>query len=112
QGWMWQTVWREGGKIHMGFGLAGALREAGLVVERVRAEAVVQTPEAHFPIEPIVRAMLSRIVAHGVATEEEIDIDTLEQRLSDEFESANATYIGDMVFGAWARKPLDAPAHA
>lgn len=47
----------------------------------------------------------ARIVERGVATEEEIDVDTLDQRLADELRSANATYVGDVVFGAWARKP-------
>lgn len=43
--WMWQTVEREGGNIHMGFELAHALEQAGLVVEQLRAEAIVQTPK-------------------------------------------------------------------
>jgi ubiquinone/menaquinone biosynthesis C-methylase UbiE len=103
--WMWRTVEREGGNIHMGFDLASVLEQAGLVVERVRAEAIVQTPNVHHAIGPIIRAMLPRIVQHGVASEEEIDVDTLDQRLVEERRKANATYIGDMIFGAWARKP-------
>lgn len=104
-GWMWQTVEREGANIHMGFDLASVLEQAGLVVEHVRAEAIVQTPKTDYSMETIVRAMLPRIVQHGVASEEEIDVDTLDQRLIEERRSANATYIGDMAFGAWARKP-------
>lgn len=104
-GWMWRTVEREGANLHMGFDLASVLEQAGLVVERVRAEAIVQTPHEHYPIGPILRAMLPRILQHGVASEEEIDADTIDQRLIEERRSARATYIGDMVFGAWARKP-------
>lgn len=103
--WMWQTVEREGANIHMGFELPSALRRAGLEVEGVRAEAVVQTPKVLHGGARIIRAMLPRIVRHGVATEEEIDVDTLDQRLLEERAQADATYIGDMVFGAWARKP-------
>jgi ubiquinone/menaquinone biosynthesis C-methylase UbiE len=104
--WVWQTVEREGGNLNMGFDLAPALEQAGLLVEHVRAEAIVQTPRSRHPVGMIIRAMLPRIVAHGVATEEEIDVDTLDQRLADECATSNATYVGDMAFGAWARVPV------
>ena len=104
--WVWRTVEREGADIHMGFHLPSVLAQAGLAVEQVRAEAVVQTPGTHYPAGAIVRAMLPRIVQHGVATEEEVDVDTLDQRLIEEREKANAAYVGDMVFSAWARKPV------
>lgn len=48
--------------------------------------------------------MLPRIIQQGIANEEEIDIETLDQRLNDERLSTNSTYVSDMVFGAWARK--------
>jgi ubiquinone/menaquinone biosynthesis C-methylase UbiE len=104
-GWIWRTVEREGANVHMGFDLASVLEQAGLTVEQVRAEAIVQTPKAHHATGTIVRAMLPRIVQQGVASEEEINVDTLDQRLVEERQRANATYVGDMVFGAWARKP-------
>lgn len=105
-GWIWRTVEREGANIHMGFDLPFVLARVGLAVEHVRAEAIVQTPEMRYPVVAIVRAMLPRIVQQSVATEEEVDIDTLDRRLAEELEKANATYISDMVFGAWARKPV------
>ena len=107
--WMWQTVEREGGNLHMGFDLAPVLEKAGLAVEHVRAEAIVQTPTSRHPAGMIMRAMMPRILAHGVATEAEIDVDTLDQRLAEECAKAHATYVGDMAFGAWARVPRAAP---
>ena len=104
-GWMWRTVQREGANIHMGFDLASVLARSGLVVEQVRAEAIVQTPTASHRTGAIVRAMLPRIVRHGVATAEEIEVDTLDVRLAEERRAADATYVGELVFGAWARKP-------
>jgi SAM-dependent methyltransferase len=103
--WMWQTLEREGACLSMGFELPAVLAQAGLVVEGVRAEAAVQTPGIHHGGARIVRAMLPRIVRHGVATEAEIDVDTLDARLIEERRLANATYVGDMAFGVWARKP-------
>ncbi|MFI4974899.1 MAG: methyltransferase domain-containing protein [Caulobacterales bacterium] len=105
QGWIRQTIEREGADLHMGFGLYAALTGAGLAVERVRAEAIVQTPNAPHAVATIIRAMLPRIVSHGVATENEIDIDTLDRRLGEERTGTDAIYVGDVMFGAWARKP-------
>ena len=93
----------------MGFELASVLEEAGLVVEEVRAEAVIHTARAHakghHSIGTIVRFMVPRIVAQGVATEAELDVATLDERLLEERTRANAVFISDMMFGAWARKP-------
>ncbi|RKI20562.1 class I SAM-dependent methyltransferase [Corallococcus sp. AB030] len=103
--WIWRTVEREGANVHMGFDLASVFTQAGLTVEQVRAVAVVQTPTQAHPTGAIVRAMIPRIVKHGVATEAELDVDTLEQRLTEERVKAGATYIGELAFGAWARVP-------
>jgi ubiquinone/menaquinone biosynthesis C-methylase UbiE len=104
-GWMWRTVEREGGNTHMGFDLASVLERAGLSLVQVRAEAIVQTPTMPPTAGTIIRAIMHRIVQQGVATEAEIDVDTLDERLAAERKAANATYVGDMVFGAWARAP-------
>lgn len=104
-GWMWKTVEREGANIHMGFDLPFVLEQAGLVVEHVRAEAIIQGQDTHYPLAHIIRAMLPRITKHGVASEGEIDVETLERRLSAERSAARSVYVSDMAFGAWARKP-------
>ncbi|WP_375759199.1 class I SAM-dependent methyltransferase [Corallococcus exercitus] len=104
--WMWHTVEREGADLHMGFHLAPAMEQAGLSVEHVRAEATLQTPKVHHAVGPILRAMLPRIVRHGIATEEEMGIDTIDARLLEERTKANTTYMGEMVFGAWARRTV------
>lgn len=105
QEWIKRTIEREGADLHMGFNLHGLLTRAGLPVEQVRAEAVVQTPGTPHAVGAIVRAILPRIVERGVATESEIGIDTLQRRLDEERVDTDATYIGDMMFGAWARRP-------
>ena len=102
--WIWDTVEREGGNIHIGFDLWGLLTQKGLIIEKLRAEAVVQTPDKPLPRAMIVKLMLPRIIKTGVATENEIDINTLENRLTEERENTNAIYIGEIVFLACARK--------
>lgn len=105
QGWLKHMLEYEGADIHMGFNLYDVLTRAGLAVEAVRAEAIVQTPASPYALGQIVRAVWPRIVAAGVVTEEEIGVETLDRRLDDERLRSNATYVGDMMFGAWARKP-------
>jgi ubiquinone/menaquinone biosynthesis C-methylase UbiE len=102
-GWVWQMVAREGGTLTMGLQLTGAMERAGVTVADVRAEAVVQTAARRLPTAAMVRAVLPRIVERGVATPEEVDVDTLDQRLEDELRVAAAAYVGDMVFSAWGR---------
>ncbi|MES2627130.1 MAG: methyltransferase domain-containing protein [Pseudomonadota bacterium] len=102
--WMWQTVEREGADIHVGFHLPELLRSAGVIVDHVRAEPVIQGHSTHHPLHFIVRAMLPRIIRHGVATEKEIEIETLEQRLVAELPT-DAVYISDFAFGVWGHKP-------
>lgn len=102
--WIWDTVEHEGGNIHLGFDLWSLLTQKGLTVEKLRAEAVVQTPDKPLPRALIVKLMLPRIIKTGVATEDEIDISTLENRLTEERENSKATYISEIIFCAWARK--------
>jgi len=103
-GWIRKTIEREGADIHIGFNLPHIFEQAGLTVEHIRAEAIIQTPKTQYPTVAIIRAMLPRIIQKGVATEEEIDLATLEQRLFDERTKANSIYVSDMVFTVWARK--------
>jgi ubiquinone/menaquinone biosynthesis C-methylase UbiE len=102
--WIWNTVVREGADIRIGFRLAALLEQAGLVVEHVRAEAIVQRSTARSDLAEVIRNILPRIVRQQVATAQEIDVDTLDARLAAELASTNATFVGDMVFGAWARR--------
>lgn len=106
QSWIQQMIALEGADLHIGFNLHSILTNAGLNVESVRAECLVQTPDAPYNLGYIVKACLSRIIALGVATPEEIDIETLHQRLDDERNASKSIYIGDVIFGAWARKPV------
>lgn len=102
--WMWKTVEQEGADIHMGFNLPSLFNKVGISTSHIRTEPVIQGQGTHYSLEFIMRAMLPRITKHNVATEVEIDIDTLEQRLSEE-RSDDTVYISDMAFGIWGYKP-------
>lgn|GEM_PF-5473331 len=53
----------------------------------------------------IIRAVPPRLLEHGILTEKEADVETLDDRLLAERIKANAICIWEMVFWAWARKP-------
>ena len=62
------------------------------------------TPTAGYPVAAIVRAVLPRLLRHGIATEADVDVETLDDRLAAERREAAATCLWEMVFCAWARK--------
>jgi len=101
----WETVEREGATTAMGLELSGALESAGLELTGIRAEAIVHTATRRHTTASIVRAMLPRMVAQGVASEASVDIDTLDARLAEELRRTHSAHVSDLVFSAWARKP-------
>ena len=102
--WLREMLRCEGANLYMGFELHAALSAAGLAVERVRAEANVLTPTAGYPVAAIIRSVLPRLLRHGIATETEIDVETLDDRLAAERRETAATCLWEMVFCGWARK--------
>ncbi len=65
-------------------------------------------PDGGALIVGIVRTLLPLMERTGVATADEIDLATLQERLSDEMTSARAIFAHPMLFSAWAR--VDGPA--
>jgi SAM-dependent methyltransferase len=105
-GWMVETFVRSGIETHMGLKLEAAFREAGLGAPSMHLEAVVGGTAggldwAHQMVELLV-TMLPEAVARGVTNAEEIDIETLEQRIEREIE-AGSVIVGRSEVGVWAR---------
>ncbi|MEM1164015.1 MAG: methyltransferase domain-containing protein [Pseudomonadota bacterium] len=107
-GWVRAMIDHEGADPAMGLRLYGLLSGAGFDVADVRAEAVLQTPTRGYPLAGLVQAVLPRILASGAVTEAEIGLETLAARLADERRQSNATYVADMMFGAWGHKAREA----
>jgi hypothetical protein len=53
----------------------------------------------------LVRSMLPVIVEHGIATADEVDIDTLTDRLIAAAGDEELIYVVPRAIAAWARKP-------
>lgn len=101
--WIWETIRKEGANLNVGFSLPVLLAELGVSISSIKAEANIQGQTSHSSMSDIIRAMKHRIVEHGVATEGEIDIETLEDRLKQEL-SDGSIFIGDMSFSIIGRK--------
>lgn len=100
QSWLTRMVEHEGADLQMGMHLYQTFADAGLKSIRINAETVVQTPDQPSELATIVRAVLPRILESNAATEAEVHIDTLEDRLSKERSNTGETFISDMKFGA------------
>ena len=61
--------------------------------------------EASAYVVGVLRAMKDAVVASGGATEEEMDLDTLDERLADAIQAANAVFTVPTVVGGWGRRP-------
>jgi SAM-dependent methyltransferase len=105
--------------VHDAFRAAGAwprigarlgliLEDAGL--ERVatfgvQSYASYRQPQGAALLAGVVRSMAPAMVAHGIATTESLQLDTLEQRLVDGLQQAAAVLTLPAVVGAWGSAP-------
>jgi SAM-dependent methyltransferase len=94
----------------MGMRLFGLMRAAGLdpSVDVDMLVPIQQGPEGPLfsILASVVRSQIPAILASGVATEAEIDIETLEQRLiADAPASGVVGYFNSGHVGVWAKKP-------
>jgi len=94
----------------MGMRLFGLMRKAGLIpsTEIHMLVPIQEGPDGALfsTLTSVVRSQIPAIVASGVATEAEIDIDTLEQRMvADAPADGVVGYFNLGHVGVWARKP-------
>jgi SAM-dependent methyltransferase len=61
-------------------------------------------PSAPSLATDVVRALAPAIVASGIATEEELGLDTLEQRVREAINAAGAVWTSPTVVGCWGRR--------
>jgi hypothetical protein len=60
-------------------------------------------PTAAHLLGGVVRSLAAAIVGHGIATEEQLGLETLESRLGEAFARADAVLLPPTVVGAWGR---------
>jgi SAM-dependent methyltransferase len=107
--WIIETLTRIGTDPSVGRRLPAIFQEAGLPVPQaiVHARAESGPDAAIYPyVEQFIRALLPLMERTGVATAEEVSLETLANRLRAEAAALNATLMSPSLIGAWARKPL------
>ena len=106
--WFYETFQRAGLPADIGGRLFGLMRQAGLEHPQCRVEAAVDGGPDTIVYEWIaesLRSVVEKVVALGVASAEEVDIDTLESRLRDECVAAGGGVAHPLMYSAFARKP-------
>lgn len=80
---------------------AGITDVDGLVVSQYVAN---DDPVGPAMLSGVVRSLAPVIVAHGLATESELDLDTLAPRIAQALQSAGAVLVPPALAGAWGRR--------
>jgi SAM-dependent methyltransferase len=108
QSWRWSTLAfsQAGGNLHAGMQLPSMFRAAGLPTPHMSYEASIGADPDWPGFEmraADVRTFLPLILEFGLATEEEIGIDTLAERLREETVSQSGAARLPILVSAWAR---------
>jgi SAM-dependent methyltransferase len=102
-----EALLRAGAQPRMGLRLPQTFLQANLPLPRMIAHARIGTAADTAIVQQftgITRTLLPAMEKHGIATAAEIDIDTLAERLQGAVKVADATVVGPLFVGAWARK--------
>jgi len=109
---MWALVTeasRRGGVwVDLGLHLTRLFLEAGLPWPAIKAEVPVGGEPGSFIyrwVTELLRSLLPRIEEFGLASAEELDLDTLVTRMETEAVNLKAQLVGPLQFGAWTRIP-------
>ncbi len=104
RGWLDEAFARAKIDLYMGMRLPGIYLAAGLPFPQLlgmsRVEGGVASPAYEY-VAHTVRSLLPLIEKTGVATREEVDIDTLAQRLREQVVSSNAVIHAPELIAAW-----------
>jgi SAM-dependent methyltransferase len=107
--WIMETFTRIGTDPYMGRRLPAIFQEAGLPVPQAILHARVESglDAAIYPfMEQFIRTFLPLMERSGVATAQEVSVETLAHRLRAEAVSLDAIVMFPSLIGAWTRKPL------
>lgn len=91
----------------IGVSLGQVFEAAGLTPSLIGATRMEQGGGGFCPtwLVTTIRSLAPAMVKTQVATEAEIGVDTLDQRIRQEADAANALLLGPLMVGAWAVKP-------
>lgn len=105
--WFIEAFKRAGIELQMGPKLYGAFRAAGLPPPQMRVDGLIGGAESVAPtmITNVMRKLLPQIEALGVATAEQVQIETLEERMRLDLARSGGVLQASLLVGAWTRLP-------
>jgi SAM-dependent methyltransferase len=104
--WLRQTFERCGVKTQMGLQLYAAFAAAGLPGPTCRLDATVGSGKGHIAylvVSEVIRSLLPAMGKFGIATAEEVGIETLRDRLEEEVVDGGGVIVSPSLIGAWAK---------
>jgi hypothetical protein len=103
--WLLAALDHAGVESRMGLRLYRTFREAGLPEPNLRMEAAIGGGEDApvFVWADVLRSVIPTLEQAGIATEAEIDPDTLEARLKADLAATGGVMISLVLVGAWSR---------
>lgn len=109
-GWVFETFNRAGMDLNMGLNLYRVFLEAGLPAPVLRVVTLPMAGEdspLYDYLAHTVRSVLPLMERLGVATANDVQIETLAQRLRREVVEARGVFLAPPMVGAWTRKPKE-----
>jgi hypothetical protein len=108
--WYMEGLRAGGAQIDTAYRLYSIFIEAGLPPPTMRMHVPIGgAPEAFESLHDLanlIRTLLPALERHGIATEAEIDIENLAERLCHEVMDTGSTVLGCSSIAAWSRVPL------
>jgi ubiquinone/menaquinone biosynthesis C-methylase UbiE len=109
-GWLWisEVLRRSGARIDMGMQLYATYRQAGFVNTTTEVSHLsgcgLTRDMADYFVDTL-RSVLPKIIEYGIATHDEVQIDTLADRMVASGTDTNPQWVGSRYISAWAQKP-------
>ena len=106
--WVGEALRRSGARVDMGMRLYHAYRDAGFVDAETLVSHMsgcgIRREMIDYFVETI-RSILPRIEQYGIATREEVQIDTLADRIEAVARATDPQWVAARNISAWAKKP-------
>lgn len=105
--WIRKAFRAAGARPHIGATLGRILDGAGLADVRtfgIQGYLAPDDPAGPALLAGVVRSLSPAILQHGIATAEEMDLTTLQQRIADAVREADSVILPPTVAGAWGRR--------
>ena len=105
--WLEEAIRRSGANTHSGLSMPSVFRGAGLPEPELRLESLLgASSQARVAVERMVglaTSLLPVLTAEGIVTADELDVDTLFDRMMAEIVADNVLIRSHLEIGAWSR---------